>query len=41
MSELLGNREDVKRKLKDILRRLSQGEDVIELKKEFKGLLKS
>jgi len=41
MSEALGKRELKKKRLKEILRKLSQGEDVSELKKEFKDLLNS
>lgn len=41
MSEFLDNREYKKEKLKEILRRISNGEDVAELKKQFKDLLRS
>lgn len=41
MSELLKDREHKKEKIKDILKKLSQGYNVTELKKEFKDLLKS
>jgi len=41
MSELLDNKEYKKEKLKEILKRISNGEDVAELKKQFKELLRS
>ena len=41
MSEFLDNREYKKEKLKEILRRIGNGEDVAELKKQFKDLLRS
>jgi len=41
MSELLDNKEYKKNRIKEILKKLSHGEDVAELKKEFKDLLNS
>ncbi|MCD6299167.1 MAG: DUF438 domain-containing protein [Thermoplasmata archaeon] len=41
MSEVLNNREYKKEKLKEILERIGKGEDVSELKKQFKDLLRS
>ena len=41
MSELLGNREYIKKKIKEILRKLSQSRDISQLKREFKGVLEN